>query len=114
MAMSSVSLARSVTEAGRLSASVRVRHASNFGSRGGALSALADPGATYSDNEEDNLELWRMLPQLKDIPETLLKKLPLSAMFQLNNALGKEKWTTEHPGVNTKLSHNAKKLVNRS
>ena len=110
--MSSVSLARSVTEAGRLSASVRGRHASNFGGGGGAfLSALADPGAADSDTEDDNLELWRLLPQLKDIPETLLKKLPLSAMFQLNTALGKEKKTSERLGVNTKLSHNAKKLT---
>ena len=74
--MSSTSLARSVAEASRLTASVKGRHASNFGGGGGRDTALA----------EDGLELWRLLPQLKDIPETLLRKIPLSAMFQLNNA----------------------------
>ena len=63
--------------------------------------------------EEDGAELalWKLLPQLRDIPESLLKKLPMEAMFQLNAALGKEKKTTERLGVNTKLTHNAKQLA---
>ena len=84
--MSSTSLARSVAEASRLTASVKGRHASNFGGGGGRDTALADPGEDESEGEEDGLELWRLLPRLKDIPETLLRKIPLSAMFQLNNA----------------------------
>ena len=108
--MSSTSLARSEAEASRLTASVKGRHASNFGGGGGRDTALADPGEDESEGEEDGLELWRLLPRLKDIPETLLRKIPLSAMFQLNNALAKEKKTMERLGVNTKLTHNAKKL----
>ena len=108
--MSSTSLARSEAEASRLTASVKGRHASNFGGGGGRDTALADLGEDESEGEEDGLELWRLLPQLKDIPETLLRKIPLSAMFQLNNALAKEKKTMERLGVNTKLTHNAKKL----
>ena len=49
--------------------------------------------------------------QLRDLPEHLVKKLSLSAMFQLNTALSKEKKTTERLGVNTKLIHNAKKVA---
>ena len=41
----------------------------------------------------------------------MLKKLPLSAMFQLNNALVKEKKKTEKLGINTKLAKNAQKLT---
>ena len=108
--MSSASLARSVAEASRLTASVKGRHASNFGGGGGRDTALADLGEDESEGEEDGLELWKLLPQLKDILEALLRKIPLSAMFQLNNALAKEKKTTERLGVNTKLTHNAKKL----
>ena len=84
--MSSTSLTRSVAEASRLTASVKGRHASSFGGGGGRDTALADPGEDESEGEEEGLELWRLLPQLKDIPETLLRKIPLSAMFQLNNA----------------------------
>ena len=49
--------------------------------------------------------------RVKELPESLLKKLPLNAMFQLNTALAKEKKTSERLGVNTRLAHNAKKMV---
>ena len=49
--------------------------------------------------------------RVKEPPESLLKKLPLNAMFQLNTALAKEKKTSERLGVNTRLAHNAKKMV---
>ena len=51
---------------------------------------LVDPEEQEEDGGADNLELWRLLPQLKSIPESLLKKLDLSTMFQLNSALVKE------------------------
>ena len=53
------------------------------------------------DSEEDcgDLQLWRLLPQLKELPESLL------------NTLAKEKKTSERLGVNTRLAHNAKKMV---
>ena len=111
--MSSASLARSVAEAGRLTASARGRHASNFGGGRGAVSMLVDPEEQEEDGGADNLELWRLLPQLKSIPESLLRKLDLSTMFQLNSALVKEKKTTARLGVNTKLAHNAKELMSR-
>ena len=76
------------------------------------MELLVDPDTRESDEEVEGLELWKLLPQLKDhIPEHLLKKMPLSAVFQLNNALAKEQKTSERLGVNTRLSHNAKKLA---
>ena len=111
--ISSASLARSITEAGKLSASAKSRHAGNFSGGKGLLLMLVDPEEPEEDDEAGNMELWRLLPQLKNIPEALLRKLPLSAMFQLNNALVKEKKSTARLGVNTKLAHNVKELASR-
>ena len=109
-AASSSSLARSLAAAARLTGSVKSRHAGTFGGRSAA--AVVDPDGPASEDEGDpSLELWKLLPQLKDLPEALLRKLPLSTMFQLNSALAKEKKTSEKLGVNTKLAHNAKKLA---
>ena len=55
--------------------------------------------------------MWWLLPQLKKVPEAFLKKLPLNAMFQLNNALAEEVKTTEKLGVNSKLAKNVKMLI---
>ena len=76
-------------------------------------SSIADPDDEDDSEEEggEDLELWRLLPQLRDIPESLLRKLPVSAMFQLNTALAKEKKHTEKLGVNSKLAKNSKKLI---
>ena len=66
-------------------------HANSFGG-GKSLVSVADPyEGEELDSEEDcgDLQLWRLLPQLKELPESLLKKLPLNAMFQLNTALAK-------------------------
>ena len=90
---------------------MKSRHPSNFGKKP-TLESIED--LEEEDSEEDvssDLELWKLLPQLKDLPESLLKKLPMSAMFQLNTALSKEKKTTEKLGVNTKLTHNVKQLA---
>ena len=103
-------LARAMAGASRLTSSVRGRHPSSFSLKRLA-EHMADPDVLSSDEEGDKLQLWRLLPQLRDIPETLLKKMPMSAMFQLNNALAKEKKSSERLGVNTKLTHNAKKLA---
>ena len=97
----------------KTTAGITSRHSSSFGRR--ALSAvLADPegGESSEDGgEETDMQLWRLLPQLKDLPEAMLKKLPLSAMFQLNAALQKEKKCSEKLGVNSRLAQNAKKAT---
>ena len=86
---------------------MKSRHPSNFGKK----SALDLEEEDSHEDVSGDLELWKLLPQLKELPESLLKKLPISAMFQLNTALSKEKKTTEKVGVNTKLTYNAKKLA---
>ena len=110
--MSGTALNKSMAEASKAAATVKNRHTGNFTSR--LLgSSMADPDDEEddSDGEGGELELWRLLPQLKVLPEAMLKKLPLSAMFQLNAALTKEKKTTEKMGVNSKLAKNAKQLA---
>ena len=43
---------------------------------------MADPDEEEeSDVDCGKLELWKLLPQLKELPESLLRKLPISAMF---------------------------------
>ena len=54
-------------------------------------------------SSETEFQIWKLLPQLKGVPENFLEKLPLSAMFQLKN--------TEKLGVNARLAQNAKKAV---
>ena len=83
----------------------------NFGSR---LIAEAiqepDDGEEESEDDSGEVQLWKLLPQLKEVPEHILKKLPLSAMFQLNHALSKEKKNTEKLGTNSKLARNVVKV----
>ena len=104
------SLARAMEGASRLTSNAKGRHPSSFGGKR-PVEAMEDPDVQTSDEEGSELELWRLLPQLRDLPEAMLRKLPVSTMFQLNTALAKEKKTSERLGVNTKLTHNAKKLA---
>ena len=91
---------------------LKSRHSGNFTARLLA-SSMGDPDDCDESEEEGTgeLELWRLLPQLRDLPEALLKKLPVSTMFQLNTALSKEKKTAERLGVNSKLAKNAQRLA---
>ena len=87
--MSEEQLSKSKKAAKKLVNSIKNRHASNFAARV-AASTIADPDEEDGSDEEcGELELWRLLPQLKDLPEEWIKKLPLSAMFQLNTALAR-------------------------
>ena len=71
-------------------------------------SSIADPDEEDGSEEDGGkLELWKLLPQLKELPEAWLKKLPISAMFQLNTALAKENKTAEKLGVNSRLARNS-------
>ena len=78
-----------------MTSSARSRAARENTSRRSSASAPTDPEQEDSDMESEDLELWKLLPQLKDLPETLVKKLPISALFQLNSALAKESVRTE-------------------
>jgi len=72
-----------------------------------------DPDAD-SDEEmtgEANAEIWKLLPQLHGVPEATLKKLPLSAIFQLSNALAKSSKIADKMSVSSKLAQNAQHLL---
>ena len=94
----------------RLADSQKSRHPSNL-SKKRAVELFTDPDGEESEEEGDGFQLWKLLPHLKSVPESLLKKLPYSAVFQLNAALAKEQKTTERLGVNAKLAQNAKKIA---
>ena len=104
-------LARSIAAAAKLTASTRSRTTRDSRSKRSAVQPPTDPEQDTSNRETDRLELWRLLPQLKDLPGAWVKKLPMSALFQLNSTLAKERKTSEKLGVNTRLAHNAKKLA---
>ena len=56
---------------------------------------LEDINGQESEEEgNEELELWKLLPQLRELPASMVKKLPMSAMFHLNAALSKETGTT--------------------
>ena len=57
------------------------------------------------------MEVWKLLPQLQNVPEATLKKLPLSAIFQLSNALVKSSKMSEKLTVNSRLAANAQGLL---
>ena len=111
--MNSDQLLLAAAAAKKTTLGITSRHSSSFGRR--ALAAvLADPEGGESSEEgaeESELQLWRLLPQMKDLPEAMLKKLPLSTMFQLNAALQKEKKCSEKLRVNSRLAQNAKKTA---
>jgi hypothetical protein len=85
----------------------------------GAGAGVADPD-TYSPvrlpyvhsqmGVADPLEIWRMLPALKELPEQLLQQLPRSEIFQLNAALLKESKSASKIQTNAKLMMNAQSL----
>ena len=62
---------------------------SNLGPQGEHRWRMRDPDATPSHSEIGDFgSIWRMLPALKDIPNELLRSLPLSTvLLQLNEAL---------------------------
>jgi hypothetical protein len=66
--------------------------------------------ASGSGAAADPLEIWRMLPALKDLPVALLQQLPRSKIFQLNAALVKENKSASRIQTNAKLMMNAQQL----
>ncbi len=79
------------------------------------LSMLADPdpddAGELSQAGGEDFMIWKLLPNLQHLPESMLKKLPLSAIFQLNSALAKEDKLKAKLSVNSRLASNAKKLA---
>jgi hypothetical protein len=63
-----------------------------------------------SSTAADPLEIWRMLPALRDLPVAMLQQLSRSEIFQLNAALVKESKNASKIQTNAKLLMNAQQL----
>jgi hypothetical protein len=59
----------------------------------------------------DPLQIWRMLPALKEIPESVLAQMSRSDIFQLNAALAKESKSAGKMQTSAKLTLNAQQLA---
>lgn len=78
------------------------------------LEDIEDPdegGDQMEVDDEDQLEIWRLLPNLQHLPESMLKKLSLKTVFQLNMAMGKDKKNSMKLSANTRLSQTAARLA---
>jgi hypothetical protein len=69
------------------------------------------PAGQIAAQVASQLEIWRLLPHVRDLPVNLVSRLPLSALFQLNSALAKESKQADKMNVSQKLTHNASSLV---
>jgi hypothetical protein len=67
--------------------------------------------APTTTQQASHMEIWKLLPHVKQLPVDLVSRLPLSAIFQLNSALAKESKLAGKLNVNQKLTHNASNLV---
>lgn len=74
-----------------------------------------DPDSEDSDADSPGTipEIWRLLPHLRQLPDKMVKKLPLSAMFQLNRALAEDSKSSAKLSVSARLTHNARALVEK-
>jgi len=71
--------------AARMTASERSRNRSELEDM--EVDSVADPGEEDMDmTSSEQLAIWKLLPHLQNLPEAMLRKLPLTAMFQLNSA----------------------------
>jgi hypothetical protein len=73
-----------------------------------AAATVATAAAVQS---ADPLEIWKMLPALKHLPEDMLRQLSRAEIFQLNTALLKESKVTNKLQTNARLMMNAQQLV---
>lgn len=78
---------------------------------GSPVGGLSDAGLVSTTIHDDLMDVWRLLPNIRDLPEAMLRKLSPEAILQLNMALGKDQKNTAKLTVNARLSLNAKKLA---
>ena len=79
------------------------------------VSSTRDPDMHMAQQPQEESgeasELWKLLPAIQHLPESMLKKLPMSSLFQLNSALGKESKASSRMNTNTRLTMNAQQLL---
>jgi hypothetical protein len=68
-------------------------------------------GAAAGGSSSDPLQVWRLLPALKNMPDHILHQLSRSEIFQLNTAVLKESKVAGKLQANTKLTMNAQQLM---
>ncbi len=78
---------------------------------GGTSFAVSTSIQVQEADADDISTLWNLLPNLRDLPEGLLRKLSPEAVLQLNAALGKDLKTASKLSVNSRLAKNAQKVV---
>jgi hypothetical protein len=81
-----------------------------------ALVSGSDPdsgltAAEAGSSNPDPLQVWKLLPALKDMPLNVLQQLSRSEIFQLNTAVLKESKVAGKLQTNAKLTMNAQQLV---
>ena len=65
---------------------MKARHPGSFGMKEKHTPVVSLVDQESDEEEVEGLQLWKLLPQLRELPESLVKKLPMSAMFHLNAA----------------------------
>lgn len=85
---------------------VKISTSADFPMEGNLASSLAS-----RPDADDLMDVWRLLPNLKSLPETLLRRLSPEAIFQLNSALTKDLKSAAKLSTNARLAQNARKLV---
>jgi hypothetical protein len=82
------------------------------GPQGESSDCMRDPDTSHRQTEmADYGSIWRLLPALKDVPNELLRRLPLSTVLQLNEALARETKNIKTMDADAKLQHNAEALA---
>ena len=103
---------KNTAAAKKIAGSEKMRHSSAFSSQGRVPDPAEDSEEEMDVEEtEDDMQVWRLLPHLHGLPEKMLKKLPLSAMFQLNAAIAKEQKTASKLNINSRLAAAAQKIA---
>ena len=106
-------------EQARTAATSRMREQQQRNTSSGARNTLLakllegsrDPDEEEAQEDEEDMEIWRLLPHLKSVPEKMLKKLDISAIFQLNSALAKESKNSEKLSISSRMAAYADQLV---
>ncbi len=113
--MNSVQLAASVMAATEVARQEQLRQhgAQGFNQVNSPLLGDLDLDARLASQpaSDDLMEVWKLLPNLRTLPEGLLRKLSPEAVFQLNSALSKDLKSAVKLSTNARLLQNARKVT---
>ena len=77
------------------------------------IQSSRDPDEEEEVEEDEEIEIWKLLPHLKSVPEKMLKKLDVSAILQLNSALAKESKNSEKLSISSRMAQYADQLARK-